>query len=63
MLGPCSARLSIVEGRYHQVKRMFGYFDNKVIRLHRESIGPLALDSLLAPGAWRPLSDQEIQLF
>ena len=63
LLGPCSARLSIVEGRYHQVKRMFGYFDNKVIRLHRESIGPLALDSLLEPGAWRPLSDQEIQLF
>ena len=63
LLGPCCARLSIVEGRYHQVKRMFGYFNNKVVRLHRESIGPLVLDSQLAPGAYRPLSPQEIQLF
>ena len=63
LLGPFSARLSIVEGRYHQVKRMFGFFDNKVMRLHRESIGPLVLDSQLAPGAYRPLSPQEIQLF
>ncbi|WP_321837570.1 pseudouridine synthase [Pseudomonas kulmbachensis] len=63
LLGPCSARLSIVEGRYHQVKRMFGYFNNKVVLLHRESIGPLVLDSQLAPGEYRALSDQEIQLF
>lgn len=61
LLGRYSARLSIVEGRYHQVKRMFGYFNNKVVRLHRESIGPLALDSQLAPGEYRPLSALEIQ--
>ncbi|MEB0206209.1 pseudouridine synthase [Pseudomonas sp. CCC3.1] len=59
LIGPCSARLSIVEGRYHQVKRMFGYFNNKVVRLHRESIGPLTLDSRLAPGEYRALTDQE----
>ena len=59
LLGPCSARLSIVEGRYHQVKRMFGYFNNKVVRLHRESIGPLTLDSQLAPGEYRALTAQE----
>ena len=63
LLGPCSARLSIVEGRYHQVKRMFGYFNNKVVRLHRESIGPLVLDSLLAPGEYRALSEQETLQF
>jgi pseudouridine synthase len=63
LLGPCSARLSIVEGRYHQVKRMFGYFNNKVVRLHRESIGPLVLDSQLAPGQYRPLSPEEVGLF
>lgn len=63
LLGPCSARLSIVEGRYHQVKRMFGYFNNKVVHLHRESIGPLKLDSQLAPGQYRPLSPQEVDLF
>lgn len=61
LLGPRSARLSIVEGRYHQVKRMFGYFDNRVVRLHRESIGPLMLDSRLAPGEYRALTFEEIQ--
>lgn len=61
LLGPRSARLSIVEGRYHQVKRMFGYFDNKVVRLHRESIGRLMLDSRLAPGEYRALTSEEVQ--
>jgi 16S rRNA pseudouridine516 synthase len=59
--GPKSARLSIVEGRYHQVKRMFGHFDNKVLRLHRECMGPLVLDEALAPGEYRPLTPLEIQ--
>ncbi|WP_110950160.1 pseudouridine synthase [Pseudomonas bohemica] len=54
------ARLSIVEGRYHQVKRMFGFFDNKVLRLHRESMGPLVLDPALEPGQYRPLTPEEI---
>ncbi len=61
MLGPKSARLGIVEGRYHQVKRMFGHFDNKVLRLHRERMGPLVLDEALAPGEYRPLTAEEIQ--
>ncbi|ATN13560.1 16S rRNA pseudouridine(516) synthase [Pseudomonas sp. FDAARGOS_380] len=60
-LGPRTARLSIIEGRYHQVKRMFGHFDNKVIGLHRERMGPLALDASLAPGQYRPLTDDEIR--
>lgn len=60
LLGPRSARLSIVEGRYHQVKRMFGHFDNKVLRLHRERMGPLQLDPDLAPGQYRSLSPAEI---
>jgi len=62
LLGPKSARLSIVEGRYHQVKRMFGHFDNKVLRLHRERMGPLVLDEALKPGEYRPLSDKEIEM-
>ncbi len=60
LLGPHSARLSIVEGRYHQVKRMFGFFNNKVLRLHRERMGPLSLDGDLAPGAYRALTPCEI---
>ena len=62
LLGPKSARLSIVEGRYHQIKRMFGHFDNKVLRLHRERMGPLELDNALKPGEYRELRTEEIQL-
>ncbi|CRM74724.1 ribosomal small subunit pseudouridine synthase A [Pseudomonas sp. FH4] len=61
VLGPRTARLGIIEGRYHQVKRMFGHFDNKVTRLHRERMGPLALDEHLAPGQYRPLTEAEIR--
>ncbi|KAB0499936.1 pseudouridine synthase [Pseudomonas vancouverensis] len=62
LLGPKSARLSIVEGRYHQVKRMFGHFNNKVTRLHRERMGPLVLDAALKPGEYRALDSHEIGL-
>lgn len=61
LLGARVARLSIIEGRYHQVKRMFGHFNNKVIGLHRERIGALVLDSSLAPGEYRALTDDEIR--
>jgi len=60
LLGERTARLSIIEGRYHQVKRMFGHFDNKVIGLHRERMGSLVLDAALAPGQYRALTDDEI---
>ncbi|MBA1188526.1 16S rRNA pseudouridine(516) synthase [Pseudomonas entomophila] len=60
VLGPRLARLSIVEGRYHQVKRMFGHFDNKVIALHRERMGNIVLDEGLAPGQYRALTAAEI---
>lgn len=61
LLGPTTARLGIVEGRYQQVKRMFGHFNNKVIGLHRERMGPLVLDAALAPGEYRALTDDEIR--
>lgn len=63
MHGPREAELAISEGRYHQVKRMFGALGNRVTALHREAIGPLALDADLAPGEWRALTDDEIALF
>lgn len=56
------ARLSIHEGRYHQIKRMFGLFGNKVLALHRESMGPYVLDAALAPGEYRALHAEEIGL-
>ncbi|WP_370277789.1 pseudouridine synthase [Pontibacterium sp.] len=63
LLSSHSARLTLFEGRYHQVKRMFGYFDNKVIGLHREKIGGLVLDPKLQPGEYRQLSTEEIAMF
>jgi 16S rRNA pseudouridine516 synthase len=55
--------LSIVEGRYHQVKRMLAAVGHQVVRLHREAIGPLALDARLPEGEYRPLSEKEVSLF
>jgi len=60
ILGPRCARLAIVEGRYHQVKRMFGHFQNKVVGLHRESMGSIILDPILHPGEFRALTAEEI---
>lgn len=58
-----SARLTLHEGRYHQVKRMFGHFRNRVVRLHRESVGPLKLDPQMQPGDYRSLTDAEVACF
>ncbi|MDP2747813.1 pseudouridine synthase [Pseudomonas sp.] len=55
-----SALLTLHEGRYHQVKRMFGHFQNKVIGLHRLSMGAIQLDPQLAPGQYRALTEAEI---
>lgn len=55
-----TARLAISEGKYHQVKRMFGAIGNAVVKLHREAIGPVALDPTLAVGEYRSLTDAEI---
>ena len=49
----------LCEGRYHQIKRMFGRFDNKVLTLHRLAIGNLVLDETLKLGEWRELSEME----
>ncbi|PLR40801.1 16S rRNA pseudouridine(516) synthase RsuA [Chimaeribacter californicus] len=59
-LEPTLVRLTIREGRYHQVKRMFAAVGNRVVALHRERIGAIALDDSLAPGDYRPLTDEEI---
>jgi 16S rRNA pseudouridine516 synthase len=56
------ALLTIHEGRYHQVKRMFAALGNRVERLHRERIGGLQLPADLALGEYRPLTDDELAL-
>jgi 16S rRNA pseudouridine516 synthase len=60
-LSDYEVRLTIYEGRYHQIKRMFGRFRNPVIALHRESLGDIQLDPSLSPGQFRPLTEQEVQ--
>ncbi|QIR15440.1 16S rRNA pseudouridine(516) synthase RsuA [Shewanella aestuarii] len=60
IVNPCLVRLTISEGKYHQVKRMFAAVGNRVVNLHRESIGGIELDADLALGEWRFLTDEEI---
>lgn len=55
-------RLSISEGKYHQVKRMLYAVDNKVVELYREQIAGITLDENLASGDYRLLTAQEIKL-
>lgn len=59
-LGECTCRLTIYEGRYHQIKRMFHAVGNQVVSLHRESMGAIQLDPALAPGQYRALTAAEI---
>ena len=64
VLGPKEARLTITEGRYHQVRRMFAAVGNHVVALHRDRIGGLALPPEMEPGAWRQLSlDEQAAIF
>lgn len=56
-----SAALATVrEGKFHQVKRMFGALGHEVTALHRLSFGGVSLDEGLAPGAYRELTTQEL---
>jgi len=58
VLAPRRARLTVTEGRYHQVRRMFAAVGNHVLQLHRSAIGGIELGEL-APGSWRPLTEAE----
>ncbi|ARJ50039.1 pseudouridine synthase [Staphylococcus lutrae] len=57
-----TAYVTIKEGKYHQVKRMFHAVENEVIALKRVAIGNLILDETLKPGEYRKLTDTEWQL-
>lgn len=60
ILGSHNARLTITEGKYHQVKRMFGALGNAVVSLHRERIGAIVLDPELDEGEYRALTAAEV---
>lgn len=59
-LGPRRAWLTIGEGRYHQVRRMFAALGNRVTALHRDRIGALDLPGDLAPGQYRRIEPAEL---
>jgi 16S rRNA pseudouridine516 synthase len=61
IVSPTEARLTVTEGRYHQVRRMFAAVGNHVETLHRESLGGLVLPPDLAPGQWRLATPAETQ--
>ncbi|HET8904667.1 MAG TPA: pseudouridine synthase [Saccharospirillum sp.] len=50
-----TAELVLTGGKYHQIKRMFGRFRNRVLALHRSAVGDYVLDESLAPGEYRVL--------
>lgn len=62
MVSETEALLSVTEGRYHQVRRMFAAIGNHVEDLHRERLGGLSLPDGMAPGQWRLLKEDEIAL-
>ena len=55
-------RLTLTEGKYHQVKRMVAAVGNRADALHRSRIGALELPAELAPGQWRWLDAEQLAL-
>ncbi|EXJ09290.1 MULTISPECIES: 16S rRNA pseudouridine(516) synthase RsuA [Nitrincola] len=53
--------VTLTEGRYHQVKRMFAALGNRVTALHRQRIGRIELDETLLPGEYRELTPEEVR--
>jgi 16S rRNA pseudouridine516 synthase len=60
VIEPQQVLLTISEGKYHQVKRMFAALGNRVEALHREQIGEVSLDASLQEGEYRYLTEQEV---
>lgn len=61
VINPQEVLLTITEGKFHQVKRMFSAVGNRVVSLHREKIGAIQLD--VPQGQWRYLTDDEVASF
>jgi 16S rRNA pseudouridine516 synthase len=60
--GETTLRLTLTEGKYHQVKRMVAAVGNRCVGLHRSAIGGLVLDASLPPGQWRWIGPAERRL-
>ena len=62
IIGSKRALITITEGRYHQVRRMFAAIGNRVVRLHRTQIGALKLPDTLDEGSWKILATSDVTL-
>jgi 16S rRNA pseudouridine516 synthase len=60
LTGETTLRLTLTQGKYHQVKRMLGATGHKVVKLHRSRIGPLNIPTELSFAMWRWLSKAEV---
>ena len=63
MDGDCVGKITLTEGKYHQIKRMLEAVDNKITYLERISFGGIALDPSLSRGEWRYLTAEEERIF
>lgn len=63
LINETSGRITIREGKYHEIRRIFGAVGNKVLTLKRESFGGIKLDENLKEGNCRLLTEDEIKLF
>ncbi|MBP3296475.1 MAG: 16S rRNA pseudouridine(516) synthase [Lachnospiraceae bacterium] len=62
ILSPDRSRVTIHEGKFHQIKRMFEACGKKVVYLKRLSMGTLTLDPTLPEGEWRELTKEEVRM-
>ena len=56
-----TGRVTVREGKFHQIKRMFAATGHEVLRLHRSRFGPVELPADLAEGSWRELKEPELR--
>ncbi len=61
IVAPQTGRVTVHEGKFHQIKRMFTAVGREVTALHRETFGSLTLDPNLPEGKWRELTEDEIR--
>jgi pseudouridine synthase len=62
VLGTNEGYITLTEGKYHQIKRMFGAVGNRITYLRRVEFGGVELDESLKLGKWRYLTDDEINI-
>ena len=62
ILSPYEGEITLTEGQYHQIKRMFEAIGNRVVGLARLSFAGIPLDPALKPGEFRPLTEEELAL-